>query len=143
MKCLKISIFLLFCSACISTSAQKSAYSEDVTENENQQVVTQDKLFTEQFRLDPESYIDDIPFNTAVIVAGLQQESSSDLCSLFPLPAEKEVDDIPFDTREIFCKSMAGRRAEFLSVINNSCLELYIHMLFAKMRTDSMLLASW
>jgi hypothetical protein len=65
--------------------------------------------------LNDESYIDDIPFNTAEIAA--QKMEKADL-SMFVLKEEAYIDDIPFDT-----KAIAGKLIIDKSLTNFSLLD--------------------
>lgn len=58
-----------------------------------------DKITLAKFEMEEESYIDDIPFNTAKVVANYQYKKAVEV--VFELNEEGYIDDIPFATSEI------------------------------------------
>ena len=58
-----------------------------------------DTITLAKFEMEEESYIDDIPFNTATVVANYQYKNAVEV--VFELTEEGYIDDIPFATSEI------------------------------------------
>jgi hypothetical protein len=57
-------------------------------------------VFAGEYSMKAEAYIDDVPFNTEVIVKKhLSEEAMTDT---FELPGEAYIDDVPFNTEAIY-----------------------------------------
>jgi hypothetical protein len=61
--------------------------------------------FAENFTMQPEQYVDDIPFNTTAIAKEHMLEINTE--KEYPLSQEAYVDDIPFDTFVVVAASQA------------------------------------
>lgn len=62
-----------------------------------------DKKKNNEVALEPEAYIDDVPFNTAEVVANIRKETnqSNENWNEVQLPQESYVSDVEIDTREM------------------------------------------
>ncbi len=59
------------------------------------------------FKMEAESYIDDIPFNTKAILMTVQVDQAME--TNFEIPAESFIEDMTFDTHEIYAQQEAEK----------------------------------
>jgi len=60
--------------------------------------------WVDNFKIEEEAYIDDIPFDTKAIFDKIQKSKESCYKDILSLEEEDYIDDIPFDTKKIFNK---------------------------------------
>jgi hypothetical protein len=77
--------------------------------------------WVDNFKIEDEAYIDDIPFDTEAVVKSLCIDGDEKIIENEPdieIEEEEYIDDIPFDTKEIFDKIQKSKESYYKDILS-------------------------